>query len=466
MKKLALLAVLISLIFPWSVLAQGEYQADLSKPDIYQFPFISSYLNIHTPDGSFIHGLDDESVFILEDGKILDLTAIQEIRIGLQVSVVINAGPGFAGRNTKGISRYDYLHQYLEAWAQDQKEIGIDDLSLITSSGVNQSHLTNSQAWLTALATYQPDLKQSVPSLDALGIAIQNAQDTQVSQPIHKAIFYIAPLPGDEMTETIRDDLIARANDADVHVFVWMLASRGDFDAPTSGYLRSLAEQTGGQFFAFSGNEPFPEAQTLLEPLRYLYQVSYLSKIQVGGKHNLAVRVNLQEDTVTTAPVTFELDLQPPVPIFVGLPSSIRRTAPDKSKEPLKELSPSNLLVEFMVEYPDNLHRELSGSRLLVDGQEIGKNTAPPYTRFQWDISGYTTSSRHIVQIEIIDSLGITASSNTLPVQIDVIIPEKTNWQDFVGGNGLYLLLIGVFSAWNFCNLYLFPFQKRDHPGY
>jgi hypothetical protein len=445
MKKLALLAVIISLIFPLYVQAQGEYQAELLQPDLSLFPRVSTYLNVHQPDGGFIHGLNTESIMVLEDGKSITPDRLQEIRIGLQISVVINTGPGFSVRNTKGISRYDYLKQYLQTWAEDQKLISTDDLNLFTNSGLNQTHLTNSQAWLTALATFQPDFKKAAPSLNPLGEAIQTAQDDERDQLIHRAIFYITPKPGAELTEAAYSDLVARANDARVSIFIWMLASKSDFNSPESSYLRSLTEKTGGQFFAFSGNEPFPEAQTLLEPLRYLYQLEYISGVKTGGKHNLSIKLNLQDAAVSSSPVAFDINLQPVVPMFIGLPGSIERTAPSNSKTPEQSLSPSSLTVEFLLEYPDNLHRDLTSSRLLVDGIEIAKNTSPPFTQFQWDLRSYTTSAIHKLQIEVTDSLGITNQSNLLPVEIQVTIPQKNSWQTFLDTNGVYLIMAAVF---------------------
>ena len=437
LKKLALLALLFSLVLPWQVFAQGEYQAVVSKPDTSQFPIVSTTLNIHQPDGGFIHGLDRDLVRHSGRRKSIQVDSIQEIRIGMQISVVINAGPGFSSRNSKGISRFDTLKQFLEAWAEDQKEIGIDDLSLFSNSGISQSHLSNSQAWLTALATYQPDFKKSVPGLGELGTAIQTAQDTTFPKPVHRAILYITALPGKEMTETVLDDLVNRAEQAQTNIFVWMLASKGDFNSPASGYLRALAGQTGGQFFAFSGSETFPEFQTLLEPLRYLYQIEYHSNIQEGGKHNLSARLDLQDQIITSTPTTFEINLQPAIPIFVGMPAAITRTSPQNSKNPILELAPSQLSVEFLVEYPDHLPRDLKEAVLLVDGQIVSKNAAEPFTHFNWDLNDYTSTSRHTLQVEITDILGISSSSNALPVQIDVTLPEASGWNRFLESNGL-----------------------------
>jgi hypothetical protein len=445
MKKLALLAILICLILPGSVAAQGEYRADISKPDLHSFPLVGLTMTLYQPDGAFIHGLQSESIRVLEDGTALTPASVQEVRIGLQTSVVINAGPTFASRNSRGISRYDVMKTYLETWAGAQKEINIDDLSLFTNGGTQQTHLDNSQAWLTGLVTYQPDLKAAVPSLDPLGSAIQAAIDTQFPSPMHRAILYLTPPPGDEMTDAVREDLISRANTAGVTIHIWMLSSKNDFSSAGAGHLRIIAEKTGGQFFAFSGNEALPEAQTLLEPLRYLYQISYASKIQKGGTHSLAARINLQESTVTSNPLPFDITLEPVVPIFISSPASIQRTAPQNSENPTEVLTPNGIQVGFLLQFPDNLRRSLASASLMVDGKEASRNTEAPFTQFYWDLRPYSTSGRHVLQVQVIDELGIASQSSELPVEIEVIIPEKTGFQKFIAGDGIYLVLLGVF---------------------
>jgi hypothetical protein len=77
MKKLAWLAILFSLIFPWNAFAQGEYQAVIFSPRLQEFPRISTFLDIHTSDGAFVHGLDPDLVFMLEDGKSIPVDELQ-----------------------------------------------------------------------------------------------------------------------------------------------------------------------------------------------------------------------------------------------------------------------------------------------------------------------------------------------------------------------------------------------------
>ncbi len=262
MRKLAFLILVISLIFPGAAIAQGEYQAVLLKPDLGSFPQIKTYLDVHNPDGSFVHGLDTSSVAIIEDGKTRPSDSLQELRLGVQVSVVMNVSPAFAIRNNLGVSRFDTIHQFLEVWGLSQKDIAIDQLSLFTNSFVNQSQMTNNQAWLTALTTYQPDLKQSAPSLKPFSEALQLSLDTEISPPIEKAILYFSPLPGEEMTNSVRDDLIDRAKKAGVRCYIWMVAAKNQFGEPGADSLRRIAEESGGQFYLFSGSEALPEAQS------------------------------------------------------------------------------------------------------------------------------------------------------------------------------------------------------------
>lgn len=445
MKKLAWLAILFSLIFPWNAFAQGEYQAVVFSPRLQEFPRVTTYLDVHASDGAFVHGLDPDLVFMLEDGKSIPVDELQELRMGVQISVVINASPAFALRNNRGQARYDYVKQYIETWALSQRNISTDDLNLFTNSPINQLHLSDSLAFQSAFATYQPDLRQAVPSLEPLTAAIQAAMDYQPDQPIEKAILYFAPLPGEEMTDTVRLDLISRAKQARARIFVWMIASQFQFDSPEAAHLRSLANDTGGVFFAFSGNEPFSEAQKLIDPLRFIYQIGYTSLVRDSGTHKLATRINLSESMITALPISFNINLQPPNPIFVGLPPSIHRSAPENSKNLLQDLAPASHTVEFLLEFPDGYTREISKARLVVDGSVMAENSIPPLNRFVWDLTPYTSTAPHELQVVVEDSLGFTASSSVLITQVNVTLPDQNPWMKFLTSGGIYALLVVFF---------------------
>ena len=233
--------------------------------------------------------------------RLYPIIDLQEKRIGLQVTVAINAAPTFANRNTLGITRYQYLVEYLNLWAEQQREITIDDLSLITNSGLHQIHLKDVTSWQTAFLSYEPVLKDSVPSPDLLGQAVDIALGYNSDSLVGKAILYITPLPESELGPVLKD-VVDRANQAKTKIFVWMITSKTQYTDPRAEELRQLAIQTGGQFTAFSGTEEMPSISSLIEPLRSIYQITYKSSLNQSGQHNLVGQVRLSDETITSLP--------------------------------------------------------------------------------------------------------------------------------------------------------------------
>jgi hypothetical protein len=364
----------------------------------------------------------------------------------LQVTVAINAAPTFANRNTLGITRFQYLVEYLNLWADQQREITIDDLSLITNSGLHQIHLKDVTSWQTAFLSYDPVLKDSVPSPDLLGQAVDIALGYTSDSVVGKAILYITPLPETELGPVLKD-VVDRANQAKTKIFVWMITSKAQYTDPKAEELRQLAIQTGGQFVAFSGTEEMPSISSLIEPLRSIYQVTYKSSLTQTGQHNLVGQVRLSDETVTSLPVLFNINIQPPNPIFVNLPGQIIRSTTVTNKDQIDFLAPTDQSVEILVEYPDGYERVLTSSRLLVDGEVAALSSQPSFDRFTWNLIGYKTNGKHLLQVEVTDELGLSNRSVEVPVEIVIILPAINRWADFWNGGGIYILLGLIFAA-------------------
>ncbi len=460
MKKLALIILLLITIFPVSAFAQEESRAVISTPDLSKFPYISTTLKIHAMDGSFIRGLTSDNVTMLEDGNSAPVVDLQEKRVGLQITVAINTAPSFANRNTLGISRYQYLVEYLNLWADKQKEITLDDLSLITNSGTRQIHMKDIPAWRRAFISFQPDLKATAPSADLLGQAVDLALGYASNTPVEKAILYITPLPDTELGTVVRD-VVARANQANAHIFVWMISSKNQYTDPKAEELRQLAIQTGGQFIAFSGTEEMPPISSLLEPFRSMYQITYKSAINQSGEHNLAGQVRLSQEMVTSLPVPFNITIQPPNPIFIDLPTQIIRSTTVTDNTQRDFLTPPNQPVDILVEFTDGHNRSLASSTLLVDGQIVSKNIKEPFERFSWDLSRYKTDEKHILQVEVTDELGLTNRSSEFPVEVVIVLPAINRWADFMDGGGIYLLLGAIFAAGVLSTVLYISWRKR-----
>jgi hypothetical protein len=446
MKKIVIIILLLLLNLPGMVFAAEGSSVFVSAPDTTNFPYNVTSLDLHADDGTFINGLTKDSISILEDGKAASITDLLEKRIGLQVTVAINAAPTFANRNTLGITRYQYLVEYLNLWADQQREITIDDLSLITNSGLYQIHLKDVTSWQTAFLSYDPVLKDSVPSPDLLGQAVDIALGYTSDSLVGKAILYITPLPENELG-TVLKDVVDRANQAKTKVFVWMITSKAQFTDPKAEELRQLAIQTGGQFIAFSGTEDMPSISSLIEPLRSIYQITYKSSLNQSGQHNLVGQVRLSDETITSLPVLFNINIQPPNPIFVNLPGQIIRSTTVTNKDQINFLAPTDQSVEILVEYPDGYERVLTQSRLLVDGEVASVSSQPTFDRFTWNLIGFKTNGKHLLQVEVTDELGLTNRSVEVPVEIVIILPAINRWADFWNGGGIYILLGLIFAA-------------------
>ncbi len=101
-------------LLPLSAFAQNDANIFLHPPDLQAFPLIQAFLDIHNAEGEFIHGITEDDVSIIEDGKPLPISKIEEIRPGVQLVVAINPGPSFGIRNSQAISRYDFIKEVSE----------------------------------------------------------------------------------------------------------------------------------------------------------------------------------------------------------------------------------------------------------------------------------------------------------------------------------------------------------------
>ncbi len=97
---------------------------------------------------------------------------------------------------------------------------------------------------------------------------------------------------------------------------------------PEIDQLRNLADQTHATFFAFSHDEPVPDLETLLEPLRYVYQLGYDSQIATAGAQQVAAQVTIGGEQVTTPAQPLSSIFSHLLHCFLTLPAEIVRTFP------------------------------------------------------------------------------------------------------------------------------------------
>lgn len=391
------------------------------------FPQLTAYLDVHELDGGFAHGLQVTDVQILEDSSPVPIDTLNELHPGVQLVLAIAPGPAFDIRDSNGVSRFDYLRQGINAWAYPQ-ELN-DDLSLVTPWSSEIAHVSQPSQILAGLESYPVLGVQTFPDLQILSRAVQLASSPTPRPGMERAILFITAPQAAEGVAGLQS-LAAQASDLGIRIYVWALAAEEYFTQPDSAPLRAISGQTGGQFFAFTGTETVPNPEEIIEPLRYIYQFSYTSRLTTSGSHQAIAQVNLDGISFDSNAQTFEVTLLPPQPAFKSPPSQIQRAVPIEksysSSNTLEvELLPVSQTLSMTIEFPDGYVRPLVRTTLYVDGAIVNENTAEPFDLFVWDLRSYLNSGTRLLRVEAVDSLGLSGLSAEIPVVISVPTPER-----------------------------------------
>jgi hypothetical protein len=390
--------------------AQEGVQVWAAAPDTSGFPTITTYFEVRDAQGMFVTGLDQDAVTVIENGRRIPLSALEQLRAGVQLVVAINPGPSFAIRNSQGMSRFDFVMQALRAWSEARQGSMIDDLSLLANDHPDASHVTDAENWIAALDAYQPDTRNAVPDLTVMARAIDVAADVTARPGMGKAILFITTSMDVEAGVGLQS-LGARAKQAGIHVFVWLVASTERFSSEPANQLKSLAQETEGSYFAYSGVEMIPELELSLEPLRNTYHMEYKSGINTSGFHEMAVQVQLEGSEYISSPIQFELEVLPPNIAFVSPRLKIERVNSGEAEANPETLVPSRENLEVLIEFPDGFERPIERSALYIDGEIAEVNTSPPFDQFSWDLREYTSTGEHVLRVEVEDSLGLSSTS-------------------------------------------------------
>ncbi len=311
----------------------------------------------------------------------------------------------------------------METWGDNYSDAHNDDLSLVTNNAGEYRHLAGIDAWLNALGSIQTDPREAQPNMDVFANALDTASDPSTQDGSGRVVILITP-PPDQAGINAVQNLTSLAIQQNTRIVVWMISSADLLDTPAANQLRELALQTDGEFFAFSGTEPFPDLEESIDQLRRSYRVTYQSRLQAGTEHVLSAAIDMGDITVEAEQQSFNLEVLPPNPVLVSPPIEIILQAevipnetPDGSS---LRYSPEEQVFEILIEFPDGQPRELVSTTLFVNGQAVDQNTEEPFDRFTWDLTDFQFESEHMVQVEVTDILGISNRSVQTPVQVSI----------------------------------------------
>ena len=421
-----------------SARAQTSAYADVAFVDAQNFPQVKALLDVYDESGKFVTGLKSGDLTLSEDGGSPPVNTLTESAAAVQLVVAINPGPSLAVRDGNAIPRFTKIVEALRLWVEAQPSESSDDLSLISLSGSLITH-AKPRDWFISLDAFKPDFRNTTPNLQTLAIALDTVAAT--AQPgTKRVVLFITPHMDDPTIDSTIAPLIQSAVDSKVRVLVWFVDGDQFFTSASANAFKSLALQTGGSFFNFSGVEPFPDLDVELAALRHIYELTYTSTVTTPGEHALGVEVNTPQGTVTSSDQTFSVDVQPPNPILVAPPLQIKRQPSPDDPYNQEALLPAQQTIEILVEFPDGHVRELKRTALLVDGQMVDENTSEPFESFTWDLRPYDASGQHEIIVEAEDVLGLQKSSIGIPVSLTVILPPR-GIQAFLGRYRDYLVM-------------------------
>jgi hypothetical protein len=396
-------------------------QLTIANLDTSQFPNISLFFWAFDSTGSFVKDIQGSELHILENETVIAASSLEMLEPGVRFITVINEGPTLANRYAM-VARIDKIKEALLAWAQVQPATTMDDFSLVNNQGAIAYNQVNPVDWQETINNYLPNMRQATPGLAGLSAALDQAISS--SGPTRKtpAILYITPMPEDSQVDGLRD-LISRAVTSGVRLFIWLVGPQDYATSQTATLLMQAAEDTNGEFLVFSGAEELPQISSYLDPLKYVYQLTYKSAVKTGGDQTLKLQVRRQSVVLDSAEVSFPLTVAAPNPIFLSPPASLTRTWVETDKRNEYVLTPEVVEIAYLLEFPDGHPRDLSYARLLVDGKLAVEDTALPFDSFAWDISEIQTSGSYQLQVVVQDVVGL--QGETIEIPMDIVVDEK-----------------------------------------
>ncbi len=407
-----------------AVRAAVQPQAVLWQVDLDGYPQAVAYVSVYGPDGFFVPALPAGAFTVTEAAAPRPVETVTVARPGLHIALALNPGRAFAVRDVQGVPRHLYIFYQLQTWLEAEAA-GRHDLSLLTLNGPTLTHTDDPRAVLDALTDYyalqSPTFREMTPELTPLVHAITQAAAPSPRPGMARVVLFITAPLLDLQPEDL-DLPRQRAQDAGVRVWVWLVGPAAEANTAQGRLWAQLAGDTGGRFLVFSGQEVLPDLAQDFAALEGVYEVRYRTAQDEPGVYPVQVTVDTPYGALTTNEALLDLNLAPPQVRWLVPPQDVTRRPTTPGQDPAA-WPPTEQRLEVAVTFPDGQNRPLRRSALWVDGEKVAEHTAPPFERFDWDLTGYTADGTHRVQIEVEDALGLVAASPEVEVTVQVVGP-------------------------------------------
>ena len=449
---LAVLLLLGAMVLPVSAQVDGVIL--VQPPEITHFPQVDVAFKLPALTEDQVFDLQIAQLTAIENGKMVTVSSVSQERKGVHFTLAIIGGYDLAVRDVNGVSVYEGLSAELQDWAVSRDFDPYDAWSLITHEGATVRNQSSPEEWIAALEAYQPNFRTMMPDFSILETAFSLAQERVVPFGVEKALLLITLPPAPEQIGAI-NTLAAEAISAGVEVNIWMVGDAYFLTNDQGQSLVNLAARTGGQFFHYDGIDILPDPESYLDSLGSVYHLNYSSAIRQTGDYRLEILADLGDVRFSGESGLFHVEVAPPQPILVSPPAIITRNAKAETAGSLNAYSHGQQAINFLVTFPDGRPRDIVASRLYVNDILRDERLEPPFDELIWDLTGIIETGKYVIQVEVEDTLGLTARTNQMPVQVNLLQLEleKQLSSQQMGWILIALLLFGamfLFLIWLF----------------
>jgi hypothetical protein len=402
--------------------AQATGTIQLTPPSSAGFPQVAFYASVIGPDGRSLRALPPTSFSLTEDGVAIADFVMQEETVGARQIFAVNTVASLRRRDEQGVTRLEQVRLALiDAWTSRPASTVPDQVSLLTAEGSLGINRPAAADLVTALEDWPAVYSGSEVGYGVLMNALAAALDPVPRPGMENDIVFITPLLDRNNEQELGDALSlasAASSRARLHaVLVGTLEQAGTAEALR---LRQAAEATGGSFRVFDPAAGFENLETRLQEVRTRYMVEYASPANSSGAHAVQLSVSTLDFAAVSDPAVYAAELAPPQLTFIQPPQTIARRTNDPDT-PLVDIPPTFLDLPLLVSFPDGHERPVERLDLFVNGELHETRLEAPFDRVRWDLSSIFETRAFQIRAEVTDSQGLTASTEIIPVSIEVV---------------------------------------------
>ena len=436
-----------------TVAAQAAGTIELSTPSSVDFPQIVFYAGVLGPDGRPVHALPPTSFTLTEDGIPIEDFLMQEETVGSRQIFAVNAVDALRRRDVLGVTRLQQVRQALiDIWSDRPASSAPDQVSLLTPEASLTIHRPAVADLIPVLEDWPPSYSGPEVGYRVLLDALAASLDPLPHPAMANDVIFVTPLL-DRNNEQELTDARAMAAGSGARIHVVLVGTEEQAGTAEALRLQEAAEATGGSFWVLEPAAGLADLDARLQDVRTRYSVSYLSPAGSAGSHAVQLSVSTPDLAAVSEPAAYEVELTPPQVAFIQPPLTIARRTDDPDT-PLADIPPTFLELPVLITFPDGHDRPIERLQLFVNGEVHETRLQPPFDRVRWDLTSIVESAPFRLRAEVTDAQGLTASTEVVPVAVEVVpgprglAALRAGLPALIGGLALVALGVALALGW------------------